>query len=106
MEGIVVKSADPKLRFPNRQERPIFKIKNKKFAEVNPPAPETEYEKERNKKLNAVERTYNEIGRYINENRLHNLQSKIGPLGVNSNLNEVGELLAAVQYWKCNTDTN
>jgi len=66
-------------------------LKNDKFAEVNPKAPLTEYERIREAQRDGLQKSYDEVGRYINDNRLDTLQvilaylysplkSKIGPL--------------------------
>jgi len=44
MEGIVIKHVD-NVTLPGRTDRVIFKKKNANFEEVNPPAPQTDYEK-------------------------------------------------------------
>jgi len=44
MEGVVIKTVEPVI-IPGKGSRAIFKHKNAKFEEVNPPAPETMYEK-------------------------------------------------------------
>jgi hypothetical protein len=95
MEGVVIKTVEPTV-LPGKSQRCIIKVKNKKFAEINPPAPETVYEKARNAKLGAVEKAYKEIERYINENRLNNLQSKIGPITNPSQINSSSDLLTEV----------
>jgi len=82
MEGVVIKPVNSSVSIPGKRPpiRAIFKVKNEKFAEVNPKAPDTVYEKNRNQAKEALDKAYEEIDRYINENRLNNLQSKIGPL--------------------------
>jgi hypothetical protein len=57
--------------------RAIFKKKNEKFAEINPKGEKTLYERTRDYK--AVVRN---LPRYINENRMDSLESKIGPINV------------------------
>ena len=63
-----------------KKVRAIYKIKNKKFEEINPIAPDTIHEQKRNNKLKSIEFAYTELERYINVNRLNNLESKMGPL--------------------------
>jgi len=93
IEGIVIKTIEP-VPIPGSRgvSRAIYKIKNAKFEEINPKIEETIYEKERNKGRNAVEKTYAEIERYINENRLNSVTSKVGPL-TKKNMDEVCRLL-------------
>ena len=75
-EGVVIKPAMP--LFFNNGERVILKNKNDKFSEVSK-------SKEPKKKLNLSLQEneldlYKEGIRYINENRLRNVLSKIGPV--------------------------
>ena len=76
-EGIVIKSVQPVFK---NNKRVIFKKKNERFAEVNPKVPMTLYEKRREEKLSAIEKAYSILERYINNNRMETLQSKIGPV--------------------------
>jgi len=94
MEGIVIKSMNSSVTIPGKRPptRAIFKYKNEKFTEINPKPRETLYEKQRNEQKESLENFYDEISRYINENRLDNLQSKIGPVN-EDNLDTAGVLL-------------
>jgi len=76
-EGIVIKAVEPVLNF--TMKRRIFKQKNNKFAEVNP-KPSTTYKGKRGKQLYAEETAYEELERYINDNRMDALRSKIGEI--------------------------
>jgi len=88
IEGVVIKQLDGKAL-----DRKIFKHKNAKFEEVNPKVAATKYELNRDAKGRAVNNFYEEISRYINENRLNSVRSKIGEFDF-SRINEVGKLLA------------
>ncbi len=93
MEGIVIKAVETVFMSPSKNNmRAIFKKKNPKFAEVNPKC-ETQWDKKKAEKKAAVDVVYEEIGRYINENRLNNLQSKFGPV-TRENSNEAALQLA------------
>jgi len=73
-EGIVAKVVDGSL---NPQGlRLIFKKKNPKFAEINPECT-TKFERERDEQRKAVDTIYDEVERYINENRLMSVKSKM-----------------------------
>eukprot|EP01119_Soliformovum_irregulare_P006110 TRINITY_DN17880_c0_g1_i1.p1 TRINITY_DN17880_c0_g1~~TRINITY_DN17880_c0_g1_i1.p1 ORF type:complete len:349 (-),score=75.66 TRINITY_DN17880_c0_g1_i1:42-1088(-) len=78
MEGVIIKAIDGQLRLKGKTNRAIFKFKNANFEEVNPPANLTIHETIRDEKVRAVEQTYNEIERYLTENRIHTLESKMG----------------------------
>eukprot|EP01118_Nematostelium_gracile_P008983 TRINITY_DN3003_c0_g1_i1.p1 TRINITY_DN3003_c0_g1~~TRINITY_DN3003_c0_g1_i1.p1 ORF type:complete len:204 (+),score=73.96 TRINITY_DN3003_c0_g1_i1:424-1035(+) len=93
MEGVVIKAVGAKVYVPGkRNQRAIYKIKNEKFEEVNPPAPLTEYEIKRNEERTGVSKALDEYTRYINENRLHSVESKIGPIKEQDS-NHVSKLL-------------
>lgn len=93
MEGIVIKAVET-VHFPVTKilPRAIFKKKNAKFAEVNPKC-ETTWEAKRRVKKEALDTIYEEIERYINVNRLHNLESKVGPV-TRANASEAATALA------------
>jgi Rnl2 family RNA ligase len=94
MEGIVIKSVEP-LFFPVKHKFPpraIVKKKNAKFEEVNPKC-ETQWEAARRERKTAIETLLTEVERYINVNRLNNLESKIGPV-TRANAKEAGVALA------------
>jgi len=93
IEGIVVKS-NTFCNLSGKNARAIWKMKNAKFEEVNPPAERTKYEIDRDEKLEAEATAYQELDRYVNENRLISLQSKIGPVKL-ENLNEAATLMSA-----------
>eukprot|EP01012_Entosiphon_sulcatum_P026342 TRINITY_DN31773_c0_g1_i1.p1 TRINITY_DN31773_c0_g1~~TRINITY_DN31773_c0_g1_i1.p1 ORF type:complete len:364 (-),score=47.68 TRINITY_DN31773_c0_g1_i1:61-1152(-) len=78
VEGIVVKPAG----MAEYGKRSVFKKKNPKFDEVNPPAPLSKYEQEANDRMSAGERIYQELPRYLNANRLDSVQSKHGVLTI------------------------
>jgi Rnl2 family RNA ligase len=73
--------------------RAIFKKKNAKFEEVNPKCPETKWDQQRRIKKEAVDTIYEEFERYINVNRLNNLESKMGPV-TRDNAHEAAGALA------------
>jgi len=88
IEGVVIKQLEY-----GGVDRKIFKYKNAKFEEVNPKVPQTKYEKIRDAKAASIDKFYTEFGRYVNENRLNNLRSKFGEIGMDK-LNEAGKMLA------------
>jgi Rnl2 family RNA ligase len=93
IEGVIIKCTEP-LTLPGKgRERAIFKHKNDKFAEVNPKPPLTVYEQKREEAKQAEERIYTEIERYINENRLDTVISKLGPVN-SERINEFAEFMA------------
>lgn len=75
-EGIVVKTVEPHF-YGHQNIRAIFKKKNEKFAEINPKGEKTLYEKTRDYKT-----VVRNLPRYINENRMISLESKIGPINI------------------------
>jgi Rnl2 family RNA ligase len=96
MEGIVIKSVNnylmPKARG-EYQPRAIFKKKNAKFGEVNPPC-KTQYELKREQERNAEREIFDNLERYVrNENRVHSVESKLGPL-TTENSKEIADALA------------
>jgi len=93
MEGVVIKSTEPFIPS-GKNSRAIFKHKNEKFAEVNPGAPLSLFEMRKNEKIQAQNVVYEQIERYINENRLNNLISKIGRI-TKDKVNEVAPLMCA-----------
>lgn len=101
MEGVVIKSVH-NVALPMGKQRPagagagpraIFKKKNAKFEEVNPKC-ESRWEEQRRVKKAAVDTVYEEVERYITVNRLHNLESKMGPV-TRDNAGEAAAALAA-----------
>lgn len=75
-EGVIIKSVEP---IYEKGKRIIYKHKNEKFSEVNPkPLQPTKHELERKKKKEIEEIFFQELERYINENRKIALESKIG----------------------------
>jgi len=91
-EGVVIKTIEPSYTFSGK--RRIFKKKNERFAEVNPKVEKTLYEVIRDREKENVERCYEEIDRYINDNRMDTLRSKIGEFDMERK-NEVSELYCA-----------
>jgi len=87
-EGIVVKSIEP--TFTAQGKRHIFKAKNAQFQEVNPKVPLTLYEKQREAARANLEKIYDEVERYINDNRMDTLRSKIGEV-TTERINEASE---------------
>jgi len=90
IEGVVIKE----LCGCGIDVRKIFKYKNAKFEEVNPKVPATKYEQKRDARAKKIENFYEELDRYINENRLNNLRSKFGEVTMD-NINENAQRLAA-----------
>ena len=110
--GVIVKSVEP--TFTKQGKRHIFKAKNAKFAEVNPKVPMTLYEKQREEARANLEKVYDEVerycivvvgvvcmlfskqlyNRYINDNRMDTLRSKIGEV-TSERINEASELYFA-----------
>jgi Rnl2 family RNA ligase len=101
IEGIVIKSVhNVGLAMGKRYQggsgggpRAIFKKKNARFEEVNPKC-ETKWEEQRRVKKAAIDTVYDEVERYITINRLHNLESKMGPV-TRDNASEAATALAA-----------
>eukprot|EP01129_Flabellula_baltica_P016885 TRINITY_DN918_c0_g2_i1.p1 TRINITY_DN918_c0_g2~~TRINITY_DN918_c0_g2_i1.p1 ORF type:complete len:349 (-),score=88.25 TRINITY_DN918_c0_g2_i1:32-1036(-) len=94
IEGVVMKCVDRMKIIPSdRGIRRILKKKNKKFEEINPKPALTLYEMERDAKRNAESKFYEDIQRYVTENRLDNLISKIGPYD-SSQYESVAQMLA------------
>jgi Rnl2 family RNA ligase len=92
IEGVIIKCSEP-LILPGRHDRAIFKHKNDKFAEVNPKPPMTQYERQREEAKQAEDRIYDEIPRYINENRLDTVISKLG-IVTEARLDEFAEFMS------------
>lgn len=73
---MVIKAVEP--TFTPQGKRHIFKVKNAKFEEVNPKVPLTKYEQKREAEKSRIAQIYDEIERYITDNRMDTLRSKIG----------------------------
>jgi Rnl2 family RNA ligase len=92
MEGIVVKSVEP-IYTGRHQIRAIFKLKNRKFEEVNPKPAKTKYETAKEEKQAKEDLAFSELQRYINnDNRVNSVGSKIGRI-TSDNAIESGEAL-------------
>ena len=80
-EGIVIKPADTSVWV---GARAIIKKKNAKFTEVNPPKDKSNRQKKAQQTNNWTDMkgadAWNEIERYITENRLMNVESKVGQI--------------------------
>eukprot|EP01088_Endostelium_zonatum_P017021 TRINITY_DN483_c0_g1_i1.p2 TRINITY_DN483_c0_g1~~TRINITY_DN483_c0_g1_i1.p2 ORF type:complete len:256 (-),score=111.92 TRINITY_DN483_c0_g1_i1:131-898(-) len=98
MEGVVVKTALPILN--DRGARLIFKIKNASFEEVNPVYKESLYDTKKKNLANAKEHVYENLERFITENRVDNLKSKMtGEEWRVENMSKLVELYAE-DVWK------
>jgi Rnl2 family RNA ligase len=95
IEGVVIKSVEPSYGRVGKRE--IYKHKNAKFAEVNPKVPLTLYEKKRAEEASNLQKIYEEVERYITDNRMDNLRSKIGEIEASNRAKvaEACELLCA-----------